>query len=82
MWQTLLLVVLCVVPALSQTLTLLDQTCDADRKRVNVQTTNANVLIGGLFDIREPGADGIGCGLPSRGKSVQASKVSLYKDER
>lgn len=82
MWQTLLLVALCVAPASSQ-LTLRDQTCDADRKRVNVQTVNANVLIGGLFDIRGSGTDGTGCGLPTTGefRSIDYNEVSC-KEER
>ena len=67
--------------ALSQTLTLQDQVCDADRKRVNVQTSNANVLIGGLFDIREPGIGGIGCGLPSKGE-FRPVWDNLVKDRR
>ncbi|KAK7087415.1 uncharacterized protein [Littorina saxatilis] len=66
MWQGLpLLVVLCWVPDLSQTLTFRRETCDASRKHVSVQTNGANVLLGGLFDIREPGTGGTGCGLPS-----------------
>ena len=67
----------------SSKLTLRDQTCDADRKRVNVQTSNANVLIGGLFDIRGSGTDGTGCGLPTTGefRSIDYNEASC-KEER
>ncbi|KAL8562533.1 hypothetical protein ACOMHN_045798 [Nucella lapillus] len=67
MWQTLLMVLALWVtpPALSQ-LTLKQETCDASRKHVSVDTTSANVLIAGLFDIREPGTGGLGCGLPNK----------------
>lgn len=67
MWQTLIVAVaLCVSQTL--TLTILDETCDANRRRVSINTANAKLLFGGLFDIRDPGSGGSGCGEPNLGK--------------
>lgn len=67
MWRNflLLVLVLCLLPKAAQQFTLMQQ-CDALQRRADIQVTGANVLLGGLFSIRE--ANGQGCGLPSSGK--------------
>ncbi|XP_059149160.1 uncharacterized protein LOC131936264 [Physella acuta] len=45
--------------------TVLEQVCSSNKQSVSVDALNAQVLIGGLFDIREPGINGIGCGKPN-----------------
>ena len=37
---------------------------------VEHNVANADVLLGGIFDIRNPGEDGYGCGAPHPGKII------------
>ena len=41
-----------------------------DLMSVEHNVANADVLLGGIFDIRNPGEDGYGCGAPHPGKIV------------
>ncbi|KAL3856574.1 hypothetical protein ACJMK2_011309 [Sinanodonta woodiana] len=45
---------------------LVKETCDAQRLVVDVSTSNANAILGGIFDIRQAGTadNGFGCGQP------------------
>ncbi|XP_076452891.1 uncharacterized protein LOC143288376 [Babylonia areolata] len=76
MWQTIFVLALWVAPALSD-LTLRQQTCDANRRHVSVATSNANVLLAGLFDIREASSGPTGCGLPSK-ELLQAYEAARW----
>ncbi|KAK7481552.1 hypothetical protein BaRGS_00027201, partial [Batillaria attramentaria] len=74
MLGAVLVTALCVLPIMAQQLTLMEKTCDAQRRRASFQTTNANtVLLGGLFNIRDPGTDGVGCGLPRLVQNYEAA---------
>ena len=44
------------------------QTCSKDMVYTDIGT-NANTIIGGLYELRGPGTDGLGCGPFIRGKS-------------
>lgn len=49
--------------------TLEQEECDADRKMVDVNVNNADVVIGGIFNMRSSGSNGYGCGAPHPGNS-------------
>lgn len=65
-----LIIAACIVALCQAQYSVVEQTCSSNRQWVSVDSTNANVLIGGLFDIREPGVNGIGCGKPNPGKEI------------
>ncbi|XP_012940321.1 uncharacterized protein LOC101850490 [Aplysia californica] len=43
---------------------LAQQVCSTDRSQVDVNVAGANVILGGLFEIRGKGTGGYGCGRP------------------
>ncbi|XP_067683891.1 uncharacterized protein [Haliotis asinina] len=63
MSKLLLIVSLCVASCVAQQLAR--ETCDANRRKAEVQVASAQVVLGGLFEIRQPGTDGYGCGQPA-----------------
>ncbi|XP_033749036.1 uncharacterized protein LOC117333723 [Pecten maximus] len=42
------------------------ETCDSSRREVDVQMSNANAIIGGLFEVRNPELGGYACGQPHK----------------
>jgi len=51
----------------SQALTLEQETCSVDRMVVDNNVAGADVVLGGIFDIRMGGTNGYGCGEPYLG---------------
>ena len=49
--------------------TLEAETCDPKRMKVDVEYANADVVLGGLFDLREPSMN-YGCGKLDKGKNL------------
>ncbi|OWF48090.1 uncharacterized protein LOC110453540 [Mizuhopecten yessoensis] len=60
------LCVLVLVVTLTSGQNLERETCDATRREVDVQMTNANAIIGGLFEVRSPTMGGYACGQPHK----------------
>ena len=52
--------------SLATATTLEAETCDPKRMMVDVNYANADVILGGLFDLREP-SNNYGCGTPDKG---------------
>ncbi|XP_060080414.1 uncharacterized protein LOC132559805 [Ylistrum balloti] len=61
-----LLCTLVLVVTLTSGQNLEKETCDASRREVDVQMTNANAIIGGLFGMRSPILGGYACGQPHK----------------
>ncbi|GFO19839.1 hypothetical protein PoB_004634400 [Plakobranchus ocellatus] len=60
-WSLALFILLLVTGCQGQNLAL--QVCSPDIVNTDIGS-NANVMIGGIFEMRNPGTDGFGCGSP------------------
>ncbi|CAL1541550.1 unnamed protein product [Lymnaea stagnalis] len=63
--------------AICQGQNIVEQVCSADRMMTQLDSSSANVIIGGLFEIREKGADGLGCGKPNTA-NMQIFEAARY----
>lgn len=61
----LVLLVSLAAPCLA--LVLEQEVCSVDTMSVEYNLANADVILGGIFDIRNPATDGYGCGNPHPG---------------
>ena len=59
--------------------TLEAETCDSTRMMVDVDFAQADAVIGGIFDMRQPGSDGYGCSEPHPGKHNLFITSASYK---
>lgn len=63
--------------AICQGQNILEQVCSADRMMTQLDSSSANVIIGGLFEIRDKGTDGLGCGKPNTA-NMQIFEAARY----
>ncbi|XP_053375883.1 uncharacterized protein LOC123533310 [Mercenaria mercenaria] len=74
------LVFMCVVTT-SLCQTLEQEICDVERRMVDVSFSNADVVLGGIFNLRSSGTDGYGCGalLSEDMLSYEAARWAIQK---